>query len=205
MNEEDLVEEEVVVPTATEEVEETVVEETPEETTQDPLETELNKVKNKGRTKAEKLLYTKKRVEEQLKELGIEEDVEEDDDQPVTMADLKRFQAQNAQKTALDLASSVTNETERALIEYHLENTIRSTGNPQEDFQLAQGLVNAVKNKQIIDGIIRKPLAKTHSSGSGAPAKVAKPEDELTSVERQFLSAPFNMTKEQIIAARPKA
>ena len=204
MNEEDLVEEEVVVPTATEEVEEPIVEETVEETT-DPLETELNKVKNKGRTKAEKLLYTKKRVEEQLKELGIEEDVEEDDDQPVTMADLKRFQAQNAQKTALDLASSVTNETERALIEYHLENTIRSTGNPQEDFQLAQGLVNAVKNKQIIDGIIRKPLAKTHSSGSGAPAKVAKPEDELTSVERQFLSAPFNMTKEQIIAARPKA
>ena len=204
MNEEDLVEEEVVVPTATEEVEEPIVEETVEETT-DPLETELNKVKNKGRTKAEKLLYTKKRVEEQLRELGIEEDVEEDDDQPVTMADLKRFQAQNAQKTALDLASSVTNETERALIEYHLENTIRSTGNPQEDFQLAQGLVNAVKNKQIIDGIIRKPLAKTHSSGSGAPAKVAKPEDELTSVERQFLSAPFNMTKEQIIAARPKA
>lgn len=205
MNEEDLVEEEVVVPTATEEVEETVVEETPEETTQDPLETELNKVKNKGRTKAEKLLYTKKRVEEQLRELGIEEDVEEDDDQPVTMADLKRFQAQNAQKTALDLASSVTNETERALIEYHLENTIRSTGNPQEDFQLAQGLVNAVKNKQIIDETIRKPLAKTHSSGSGAPAKVARPEEELNQVEKKFLSAPFNMTKEQIIAARPKA
>ena len=204
MNEEDLVEEEVVVPTATEEVEEPIVEETVEETT-DPLETELNKVKNKGRTKAEKLLYTKKRVEEQLKELGIEEDVEEDDDQPVTMADLKRFQAQNAQKTALDLASSVTNETERALIEYHLENTIRSTGNPQEDFQLAQGLVNAVKNKQIIDGIIRKPLAKTHSSGSGAPAKVARPEEELNQVEKKFLSAPFNMTKEQIIAARPKA
>ena len=204
MNDEDLVEEEVVVPTATEEVEEPIVEETVEETT-DPLETELNKVKNKGRTKAEKLLYTKKRVEEQLKELGIEEDVEEDDDQPVTMADLKRFQAQNAQKTALDLASSVTNETERALIEYHLENTIRSTGNPQEDFQLAQGLVNAVKNKQIIDGIIRKPLAKTHSSGSGAPAKVARPEEELNQVEKKFLSAPFNMTKEQIIAARPKA
>mgnify|MGYP003531465977 CR=1 FL=1 len=204
MNEEDLVDEEVVVPTATEDVEETVVEETPEETTQDPLETELNKVKNKGRTKAEKLLYTKKRVEEQLKELGIEEDVE-DDDQPVTMADLKRFQAQNAQKTALDLASSVTNETERALIEYHLENTIRSTGNPQEDFQLAQGLVNAVKNKQIVEETIRKPLAKTHSSGSGAPAKVARPEEELNAVEKQFLSAPFNLTKEQIIEARPKA
>ena len=204
MNEEDLVDEEVVVPTATEEVEETPTEEVVEETTQDPLETELNKVKNKGRTKAEKLLYTKKRVEEQLKELGIEEDVE-DDDQPVTMADLKRFQAQNAQKTALDLASSVTNETERALIEYHLENTIRSTGNPQEDFQLAQGLVNAVKNKQIIDETIRKPLAKTHSSGSGAPAKVAKPQDELNAVEKQFLSAPFNLTKEQIIEARPKA
>lgn len=204
MNEEDLVDEEVVLPTDTEEVEEEV-EETPEESTQDPLETELNKVKNKGRTKAEKLLYTKKRVEEQLRELGIEEDTEDDDDQPVTMADLKRFQAQNAQKTALDLASSVTNETERALIEYHLENTIRSTGNPQEDFQLAQGLVNAVKNKQIIDETIRKPQAKTHSSGSGAPAKVAKPQDELNAVEKQFLSAPFNLTKEQIIAARPKA
>lgn len=169
---------------------------------QDPLKNELEKVQRKGRTKAEKLLYTKKRVDEQLKELGIEDEPLEDEDaKPMTVGDFKKMQAQTATKTALDLANEVSNETERELLKYHLENTIRSTGNPQEDFKLAQGLVNSVKNQQILEETLRKPPIKTHGSGSGAPPKDTK-QEEFTTEELSYMKAPFNLTKEQIIAAR---
>lgn len=197
---EDIEKETPVPPSGTEQIE---GEPTPE---QDPLKTELEKVQRKGRSKAEKLLYTKKRVDEQLKELGIEDDQSEpdEDDKPVTVGMLKKLQQQTATKTALQLAEEVTNPTERELLIYHLENTIRSTGNPQQDFELARGLVNAVKNKQIIEESIRKPIARTHASGSGAPAKANKPQDDLTPEEQAFMKPPFNLSREQIIKARPQ-
>lgn len=196
---------EEVVPAATEEeVVETAQVEEP--TTDDPLKTELEKVQRKGRTKAEKLLYTKKRVDEQLKELGIEDEpLEEDDDQPVTLGMLKKMQAKTTTESALQMAAKVKDPTERALLEYHLENTIKSTGDAAEDLKLAQNQVNAVKNEQILEEIVRKPEVNTHSSASGAPPKNAKREEELTPTELDFMRPPFNLTKEQIIAARPKA
>lgn len=176
--------------------------ETTEVVEQDPLKIELEKVQRKGRTKAEKLLYTKKRVDEQLKELGIEDEtMEDEDDKPLTVGDFKKMQAQTATKTALELANEVTNETERELLKYHLENTIRSTGNPQEDFKLAQGLVNAVKNQQVLEEQLRKPATKTHPTGSGAPLKDKK-EDEFTTEELAYMKHPFNLTKEQVLKAR---
>ena len=172
---------------------------------QDPLKTELDKVQRKGRTKAEKLIYTKKRVEEQLKELGIEDEPEEDEDsKPMTVGDFKKLQATVATKTALQLADEVSNDTERELLKYHLENTIRSTGNPQEDLKLAQGLVNAVKNQQILEEQFRKPTAKSHPSGGGSPAKPASPEEEFTPEEQAYMKPPFNLTKKQVLATRPK-
>ncbi len=202
MNEDEKTEEEVVVPVTTEEQVEQSEVETSESTEQDPLKIELEKVERKGRSKAEKLLYTKKRVEEQLKELGIEEEPEDDEENtPVTIGMLKKLQAQTATKTALDMADEITNVTERGVLRYHLENTIRSTGNPQEDFKLAQGLVNSVKNSQIIEETIRKVPAKTHGSGGGVPAKVIK-EPEYSAEELQFMKPPFNMSREEILAAR---
>ncbi len=171
---------------------------------QDPLKTELKKVQEKGRTKAEKLLYTKKRIDDQLKELGIQdESVDEDDDKPLTRGEFKKLQAQSATKTALDLAAAVPNETERELLKYHLENTIRSTGNPQEDFNLALTLVNSVKNQQITEEVLRKPAVKTHGSGGGAPAKQEQ-QVEYTAEELSYMKPPFNLSKEQILAARKK-
>lgn len=171
---------------------------------QDPLKTELEKVQRKGRTKAEKLQYTKKRVEEQLKELGIEDEPEDDEDsKPVTLGMLKKLQAQTATKTALDMANEVSTETERELLKYHLENTIRSSGNPAEDFKLAQSLVNAVKNQQITEEVLRKPAARSHSSG-GQPAKVAKEEEDFTAEELSYMKPPFNLKKADIIKARQK-
>lgn len=170
---------------------------------QDLLQTELENVQKKGKTKAEKLIYTRNRVNEQLKELGIEDEPEDDDDQPITRGEFKRLQEQQSTKTALQMADETTGDAERELLKYHLENTIRSTGNPREDFKLAQQLVNSVKNAQITEEVLRKPAAKTHSSGGGAPAKTSKAA-EFTDEELSYMRAPFNMTAEQILAVRPK-
>lgn len=176
---------------------------------QDPLKTELEKVQRKpGRTKVEKLRYSKKRIEEQLKELGVEDesddnDEEDEDDKPVTVGMLKKIQSESATKTALQMADEVSNETERELLKHHLQHTINSTGNPEEDFKLAQTLVNAVKNKQITEEVLRKPEVKRNGSGGGAPPKLQK-QVELTPQELSFMKPPFNLTKEQIIAARPQ-
>lgn len=197
MTEEIKEDQEAVLPSDTIETAETVVE-------QDPLKTELEKVQRKGRTKTEKLLYTRNRINDQLKELGVEEDPNlevDDEDQPVTLGMLKKMQAKDATKTALDLADDVSNPTERELVRYHLENTIRSTGNPQEDFRLAQGLVNQVKNQQILEETLRKPSAKTHGSNPGAPIKETK-QEEFSNEELAFMRPPFNLTKEEIIKAR---
>ncbi len=174
---------------------------TTETVEQDPLETELEKVQAKKRTKTEKLLYSKKRIDEQLKELGIEDEVEDDEDKPVTMGMLKKLQEQSSTKSALQMADEVTSSSERELLKYHLENTIRPSGDAKEDFKLAQGLVNAVKNNQIIEETIRKVTPKSHSSGSGAPANIEKPV-EFTSEELAFMKPPFNLSKEKILEAR---
>ena len=170
---------------------------------QDPLKTELEKVQRKGKTRAEKLLYTRKRIDEQLKEEGVElEEPDDDDSKPMTRGDFKKLQAQTATKTALDLANEVSNETERELLKYHLENTIRSTGNPQEDFRLAQNQVNAVKNQQIIEELNRKPITKNSPTGSGAPAREQQQQEELNADELTYMRPPWNLSKQQILEAR---
>jgi len=198
--------EEEVIPTVTKEGGEAKVV-TPDE--QNPLKKELEKVQNKGegRTKKEKLLYTKQRLEEQLRELEGEEsndlDGDEDDDTPVTKGMLREMQAKNVVKTALDLTEDIADATEKALVQYHIKNTIRTTGNPAEDLKLARAIVNSVKNSQIAEEAVRKGEAKQHSNGSGGEGRKEK-SLELSAEEIPFTRAPFNMTKEQIIAARPK-
>lgn len=170
---------------------------------QDPLKTELEKVQRKGRTKVEKLQYTKQRIDEQLRELGVQDEPEDDEDaKPVTVGMLKKLQAETATKTALQLANELTNDTERELTKYHLENTIKSTGNPQEDFKLAQSIVSSVKNSQIAEELARKGKGSA-GAGAGAPVKQGKQQEEFTQEELVFMKPPFNMTKEAIIKARP--
>lgn len=186
-------------------------------TEQDPLKQELERVQKKEtRSELEKAAFSLKKTAERLKELGgdpvsalgieskKETEPESDDDAPVTVGMLKKLQQETAHKSALQLADDIENETERELVKYHLENSIKSSGNPQEDVRLARTIVNAVKNKQIIEEQSRKIPAKTHSSASSAPAKVEQ-EVELTMEELAFMRPPFNMTKDEILKARPKA
>lgn len=188
------------------------VEETKVDTTeQDPLKIELEKVQRTGKTEKEKAEFSLKKNADRLKELGgdpsailgmdkTDEDLEEDE-KPVTLGMLKRMQQDTATKTAIQIAEELPSETERELAKWHLQNTIRSTGNPTKDFELAMNQVNAVKNKQILDEMRRKTTAKTHSSGSSAPAKY-EADIELTHEELTFMRPPFNLTKEQIIKSR---
>lgn len=190
---------EVVVPTS----------ETTTEDEQDPLKEELEKVQKKdGRTELEKAAFSLKKNAERLKELGgdpssilgVEKDDVEEDDKPVTMGMLKKLQQETASKTAVQLAEAIGNETERELTKYHLENSIKSTGNPQEDFRLAQAIVNSVRNAKIIEESARKPEAKNHSSASGADKKHI-PQEEITAQEQMFMKQ-FGLTKEEVIKAR---
>lgn len=181
---------------------------------QDPLKEELEKVRT-GRTEEEKAAFTFQKQAERLTALGIDpanvlgikkatpsEAI--DDDAPVTVGMWKKLQEEQASKTALQLADDITGETERELVKYHLQNTIRSTGNPTKDLELASNLVNAVKNKQVIEEIARKTPAKVYSSpGGGTPHKEQEP--ELTKEELKYMGAPFNLSKQSILDARKKA
>lgn len=179
---------------------------------QDPLKDELERVQKTGKTEAEKAAFSLKKNAERAKELGVDVDevlgrtkptvTDEDDDKPITRGDLKRIQQEQASKTALQLADEIQTESERELTKYHLQNSIRSTGNPSEDLKLARAIVNQSKNAKILEELDRKADAKRHSNGSGVDAKNTEIQGELTPQEMQFMQKPFNMTKEQILKAR---
>ncbi len=205
IKQEDLIEKDV---TSTSEKTEEVKTETVE---QDPLKTELERVQNKDPKKelekaSKSLHFNAQRVKELGGDpnsiLGVKTEVEEeDDDKPVTRGDLKRFQAESASKSALQQADEITNESERELVKYHLQNTIKSTGNPTEDMKLARALVNAVKNTQIIEEVTRKTEVKTHSNSSGVDAKQEK-EIVWTPEELEMMKAPFKLTPKEILESR---
>lgn len=148
------------------------------EPSQDPLDKELEKIhkKGEGRTKKEKLIYTKNRVEQQIAELEEEEGDEpeledEDDEKPVTVGMLKQLEKTRATKNAMDLAEEIEDSRERELVKHHLRSTIRSSGNPQEDLRNARVLVNSVKNTKIIEEVQRKGEPKRHGSAPSAGAR----------------------------------
>lgn len=208
---EDLVEKEVLTPDTTED---TTVE-TTETIEQDPLKAELEKVQQGGgRTEKEKAEFSLRKTAERIKALGgdpmsvlgIEKDTEDEDnedDKPVTLGMLKKMQQETATKTALQLAEEIENETERELAKWHLENTIKSSGNPQNDLKMAMNQVNALKNEQIREELARKGKAKTFSSASSVDANRVE-EIVYTPEELQMMKPPFNLTREEIINSRKK-
>ena len=198
--------------------EEAQVEETTVETTeQDPLKVELERVQGKAKyTQEEKTTYKLRQEAKRAQEMGLDpaevlgfaknEDysADEDDDKPVTVGMLKKIQQESASKNALQLAEDIEDESERELTKFHLQNSIKSTGNPSEDLKLARTLTNAAKNSKILEEVTRKPIAKSHSNASGVDAIDNEVKGELTPQEMLFTKKPLNMTKEEIIKLRPK-
>lgn len=203
MNENNTIAENNLVP-AQEEKKETPV--TPEPL-QNPVKAELERVQKKsGRTKEEKLLFTYRKVKEQIKDLGLPVDDEEtpvsdDDSAPVTVGMLKKLEQERGVKTAIQLADSISDLDDRELAKFHIQNTIRPSGNAEEDLRNALALVHSVKNTQIAQEVLRINTPKSFSNASGAPAKT-EIQFQPTAEELVYMSAPFNLKKEDIIRAR---
>jgi dTDP-4-amino-4,6-dideoxygalactose transaminase len=82
---------------------------------------------------------------------------------------LKKLTAERSQKTAVDLAQELSNPVERELVKFHIENTIRPSGDAATDLKNARLLANSVRNQQILSEVTRKPTAQSHSGASSAP------------------------------------
>lgn len=187
-----------------------------QEPSQDPVEQELTREKSKGegRTEAEKAAFSLRKNAERARELGVDplevlgvvktQDTE-GDDAPVTIGMLKKMQEESGRKTSLELADEIPDQRERELVQHYLTNRIVPSGNAADDLRFARLAVNSVKNGQIAEEASRKTVATGFSSSAGAPPKQQAPEQELTAQEMQFMRPPLNMTKEQIIATRPKS
>ncbi len=102
----------------------------------------------------------------------------------MTVAMYEQLQKETAQKTALQMADSISDTNERELTKYHIENTIRASGNPTE--------------------VARVQIPARHGSAPGAPALALGKDIVLTPEEMSFMRPPFSLSKEQIIASRPK-
>lgn len=168
-----------------------------------PVETELEKVESRKRTKLEKLEYTKKRIEEQIIEERRAEGLPEiDKDKPLTLADLEVLEQQRSLETAVTLTDGIEDEHERKLTKHYLETTIKPSGDAKTDFENARALVNAIKNKQLLEEVGRKSAVKQHASAASAPMNQKK-DEQLTPEETQIMKG-FRLTKEQVLAERPK-
>lgn len=177
---------------------------------QNPVKEELERVrsKGKGKTELERAIYTRNQVDKRIKELSGEtetniEPVDEDDEAPVTVGMLKKRELEQAAKTSLKLADEIEDEDERELTKYYLENNIKPSGSPTDDLRIARTLVNSKRNNNIVEEISRRQQPKTRGNGTGGPAK-RESVFEPTADEAAMMKPPFNLTKEDVIAARRK-
>jgi len=183
----------------------------PEPSQPNPLQAELDRVEQhkSGRTKREKLEFTLNRVQQQLAELdgeaGVDTTVEVDKTKPVTFADLDRIEHDRENRRAVDMAESIQDEVERKLTIHYLENTIKPSGNADTDLANARAIVNAKRNALIAEEASRGTRPNSYVSAPGAPMRPAQEVFEPTQLEQSLMRAPFNLTKEDVIAARNRA
>ena len=177
---------------------------TPPELPQDVIKDELDKIKQKGegKTELERALHKKQELDKQIRKLRGEtgEEIDDDDDKPVTVGMLKNIQKEQAQKTALQMADEISDEHERDLVKHYLSTKIIPSGNPNEDLKFARSAVNSIKNSQIAEELMRKGQPKTHNSGTSGPAP-SEDEFKPTPEEAEFMRS-FKLTKEDILKAR---
>lgn len=150
-------------------------------------------------TKRERLEFTIKKASEQLESL----DDEPDDATPLTYGDLKKMRQNDTRQTAVELAGTIADEDERAEVIEMLEGRIVPSSDAKTDLLLAQGMVNARKNAQLLEEQARKGKPGSHNNAPSAPGHtegVFTP----TSEEITFMSPPYNLTKDEIIANRNK-
>lgn len=158
------------------------------------------------RTEKEKAAFSLKKNAERFKELGGDPAEvlldEENDDQPLTRGDLKRIQIADARKSALQMAQELP-EDEREDVISALANRVVPSGNPEQDLQDARSIANRERNARISAMAGDKGKPQRTAAGGSSPAQ-GKDESELTPEEMVFTRPPYNLSKEKIIAKRPK-
>lgn len=165
------------------------------------VDKELAAVGGKKRSKLETLEYTKKRVDAQIAEerkaMGLEP---EEDDRPVTFKDLKELKVQEATDTAIGLTEAIEDPKLAELTRFHIENTIRPSGDPHTDFVNAKLIVEAVKNGQKAQELARIVAPRSAGSAPSAPPKEPSAKPELSKEQREF-ARQMHMTEEEAFAA----
>ena len=168
---------------------------------EDVLAQELESVKRPKRSKLDTLVYNRdrltKEIEEERKAAGLPE-IEED--RPLTIRDLERFNLQTAKESALNLAESIPDEKERELTKFHLENTIKPSGDPATDYANAKLLVNGVKNGQKAEELARFRAPRTVGTAPGAPIAETPKKPELSKEDQAFARG-IGLTEEEALAA----
>lgn len=156
----------------------------------------------KERTPEEIAAYNLKKKADEAKALGLDPKkvlgVEPEDEVP---AWYKEEKAKEAQKTSMQLADGIADEDTREKVKDYLQNRVKPSGNPEEDFRLALGAASATKNKQVLEEISRYTTPRVVAAGGSQPAKV---EEEFvpTAEEAVMMGKPYFLSKEKIIAAR---
>lgn len=102
--------------------------------------------------------------------------------------------------TAMDslIKQNAANEKEAELIKYHLENTVRSTGNDYEDLKNAKALANRNKFDQQVSEIKRASQETEAQPQTTAGQKEEKTEAIKLTAEEQKMARAFGLTPEQI-------
>lgn len=176
------------------------------ERSQDVIKQELEKqAQKKVFSEKEKAAFNLKKKIEEAKALGIDPKdilgIEEDQKDEVPEW-YKKEQAKNSQKTALQLADSIADPDEKALVKEYLSTRVVASGDAESDFRLAFGAVNALKNKQIIEDMNRRVAPRTVAAGGSQGAKF---DEQFTPTEEEALfMKSFGLKKEQIIEVRRK-
>lgn len=147
-------------------------------------------------TKRERLIHAKSKIESELAEL----ETSDDDNRPLTVGEYKKMQQGQQRESAIEVAASIDNEDERNEVIELLSTRLVPTGNAQEDVRLARDIVNAERNRRILEETGRKGAPQQHANVPGAPGK---PEEIFTPTQQeQYMMQSFGLSKEQIMKAR---
>lgn len=167
------------------------------------------------RTEQEKASFNLKKQADKARELGLDPsevlgikpgikvDAELPDETPLTVGSFRTMQKADAKKTALQLADDIEDEAERTRVKEIL-NRLSPSGDAYADLNLARGSANSKKNAQIVEELKRKGDPARHAANPGSGGKAPEEVFEPTAEEASLMRAPFNLTKEEVLKARPK-
>lgn len=173
-------------------------------------EQEVDHAAELAKLQAEKDLkkeHDRKFAEKRLKASGKIEEVDEEDRtsihelvqkqveeaKEVTRREVARYAVQDA------IQRSSRSQAEADLAMYHFENTIRPTGNPREDAEIALLLANKNRYKQEMSEVARALKASDNKGkGQGAGQKAAsKPKRNYSDKELRFMKQ-FNVDPDKM-------